>query len=105
MSHDQSSSPVTASNHLITPEGASSFWPSSTCWPVTMTPSTIVGAAVMDTMPGTILPMPVLMLAEPFCPKSWQGRPVSASTATRRPSSVPSIMRVWHSAAVALGVS
>mgnify|MGYP003352080922 CR=1 FL=1 len=37
------------------------FWPSSTWWPVTMIPRTMVGADVIDTMPGVTSPMPILI--------------------------------------------
>ena len=52
MSQAQRSSPVPASKPWITPEGASSFCPSSTWWPVTITPRTTTGGEVIETMPG-----------------------------------------------------
>ena len=96
MSQAQSNSPVTTSKPWITPDGAQRRWPSSTWCPVTTTPRTMIGGEVIDTMPGDTSPMPTVMLAWPLRPKSPQGRPVRASTATRRPSSVPSMIRASH---------
>jgi hypothetical protein len=66
----------------------------------------MVGAEVIDTIPGVTWPMPALVSTWPPKPKSVQGRPVRASTATSRASSVPSMMRVAQTASAAtLGVA
>jgi hypothetical protein len=61
---------------------------------VTITPRTMVGAEVIDSMPGAEGPMPTAVETWPLVPKSAQGWPVRASTAIRRASSVPSMIRV-----------
>ena len=104
MSQAKRRAPVSTSKPLITPEAFQRFWPSSTWWPVTITPRTITGGEVMDTMPGYCSPMPSLMSTAPFWPNAGQGRPVRASTAMIRPSSVPSITLVaqgWAASAPA----
>ncbi len=73
-----------------------------TCWPVTTTPRTMVGAAVTDTMPAGHLPMPCIRSTKPWAPKASQASPVRASTATSFASSVPAMTRVaqaWAGAA------
>src|SRR5690606_6119623 len=62
------------------------------------------GAEVIETMPGDVLPMPTVMSTWPLSPKSAQGWPVRASTATSRASSVPSMMRVAQGASAASAV-
>ncbi len=106
MSHAQRSLPVTASNPSITPEGASLYWPSRIWWPTTTTPRTMVGAELIEARPGKTSPMPVLVSAWPAVPKPGHGVPASASTAIRRESSVPSMMR-WAQGvfAAALGTA
>ena len=104
MSQAQRSSPVMTSKPWITPDGAQRRCPSRTWWPVTTTPRTITGADVIDTMPGETSPMPTVMSTWPLSPKSAHGLPVRASTAIRRASSVPSMMRVAHGALAASGV-
>ena len=49
---------------------------------------TMVGAATFPYQPGTVSPMPSVRSTEPWAPKSGQGFPVLASTASSRASSV-----------------
>jgi hypothetical protein len=58
MSQAQRRAPVTASKPWIAPDGASRRWPSSTWWPTTITPRTMVGAEVIDSMPAAEVPKP-----------------------------------------------
>ncbi|HSQ95661.1 MAG TPA: hypothetical protein VLM18_06135 [Croceibacterium sp.] len=58
-----------------------------------MTPRTIVVGAVIDAMPGQTRPSPILASTWPLMPKLAHGRPVAASTAISRASTVASITR------------
>src|SRR3546814_11185968 len=87
----------------ITPEGAHRRCPSSTWWPVTTTPRTIVGAEVIETIAGDVSHMPTVMSTWPLSPKSGHGLPVRESTAPSRAPRVPEMMRVAQGALAARG--
>src|SRR4249919_1860405 len=96
MSHAQASLPVLASNPWITPDGAQRHWPSSIWWGTTIIPRTIVGAELIEAEPGETQPMPIFVSCWPVPLKSVQALPVIASTAIKRLSSVPSMIRLAH---------
>src|SRR6476661_7909065 len=96
MSHAQASLPVLASKPWITPDGAQRHWPSRIWCGTTTIPLTIVGAELIEAEPGDTQPMPILVSCCPVPLKSVQAFPVIASTAIRRLSSVPSMIRLAH---------
>src|SRR5262245_12466940 len=92
----QRSPPVPASNARTTPRSRSTLRLSPIEEPTTTVLLTIAGGDVISYSPSSTFPAPGLRSTSPELPKAAHNRPLVASIAINRASSVPMKMRRLH---------